>query len=98
MTGKGLKMLYHNLRLLGNVMGVKTHKAGQRFRCFLFIDFGIILNSFDDSVVGFICGIVLQNIEDKTFLNGLAHTIEMERTGFTIRSLCPEQLYSYLSR
>jgi len=42
------------------------------------------LGGFEEPVIGTVDGVVLQHIEDETFLDGLAHTVFVKRLGLAV--------------
>ncbi|RYE18311.1 MAG: HAMP domain-containing histidine kinase, partial [Sphingobacteriaceae bacterium] len=71
-------------RFLGQVVRVQTHEAPNGAGSLLLVQLGVIGNGFADAVVGIVCGIVAQHVQDEAFLDGLAHTVEVKRLVLTL--------------
>ena len=85
-------MLHDDLHPLGNVRFMQLHKTGDLplcidcFATWVFFDFLI------DLVKGVVSRIVLKDIENKAFLNGLLHGVDMECLTLSLGVQPTEQL------
>ena len=77
-------------------MRMEAHETCQSLSGLLFIHLRIVLDRLYQTKVGFIGGIVLEYIEDKTFVNRLPHAIEMEGVRLTVRTGCAEDLQGFV--
>src|SRR4051812_31362632 len=78
MSGHCPKMLDHHLGLLSEVVWMETYETGQRTCGFAFVELGIVLNGLYELEVGLIGRVVLQDIENEAFLNGLPHAVNVK--------------------
>ena len=51
---------------------MQAHEAGERLGSLPLFDLGITLGRFEEPVTGTVEGVILQHVEDETFLDGLA--------------------------
>ena len=72
-------MFNHHLGLLGDVVRMQLHEAGQRPRRLPALHVGIVLAGLEQPEVGLVGGVVLQHVEDEPFLDGLAHGVAVNR-------------------
>ena len=86
------EMLYDNLYLLSDVGLMQINKPCHLAFCSNRIQFRIILNRLIDPAVGFPCCIVIQYIEDITFLDRLFHRIHIVRFLISVRIQRAEKL------
>ncbi|OPY10152.1 MAG: hypothetical protein A4E68_00026 [Syntrophaceae bacterium PtaB.Bin095] len=84
--GEAAEMLDHDLSLLGDVVGMETHEAGKRPCRLAFVHLGIVFDGFDQPVIGLVRGVVLENVEDETLVDGLTHAVEMKRLRLAVRA------------
>jgi len=88
----GAEVLDHHLGLLGDVVGVQAHVAGERLGGLLFLDLGVVLGRLDEAVVGPVGGVVGEHVEDEALLDSLAHAVEVEGHGLTVGAGAAEDL------
>ena len=72
------EMLYDDLYTLGNIRFVQLYETCNLPFCTCCLHFRIFFDFLVDLIERLICSIILQHIEDKTFLNSLFHWIHME--------------------
>ena len=73
------KVIDNNQGFLLNGLGLAFHECTNLFGCLILVEFGIRLNGFKDFIIALVWCIVTQDIHNKAFLNGLFHSILMER-------------------
>ena len=82
-----VEVVNHHSRFLGNGVAVAFHKASEFLLRPLFIEHRIVLDGFHQFIETVDGRIVFQHIQNKAFLDGLFHGIDMERSvldGITI--------------
>ena len=84
MARVGAEVLDHHLGLLGDVVGVQAHEAGERLGGLLLLDLGVVLDRLDEAVVGLVGRVVGEHVEDEALLDGLAHGVEVEGDGLAV--------------
>src|ERR1700730_2458228 len=72
------KVFHHDFGLLFDVVRMQRHKLCQSPHTFFLRKIWIVFRLFHEPVEGLIRGVILQDIENETLLNRLAHTVEME--------------------
>ena len=85
-------MLDYDLGLLAEVVGVKRCVLGQSLRGSAFGELRVVSGLLGDVVVGVVVGVVPQHIEYEPFLDGLAHTVNVERFRMAADVLPSEKL------
>ena len=85
-------MLHNDLYSLGNVRFMQLHKTGDLTLCIDCFATWVFFDFLIDLVKGVVSRIVLKDIENKAFLNGLFHGIDMERFTLTFCVQTTEQL------
>ena len=73
-----MKMIYHHSRFLGNGIAVAFHKAAQLLLCPLLIEHRVILDGLHQLIEAVDRRVVLQHIQNESFLDRLLHRINME--------------------
>ncbi len=96
--GEVAEVLDHDLGLLGDVVRVKAHEAGQGPGSLSLFHFGIVLNGFDQPVVSLVGDVISEHVKDETLLDGLAHTVKMEGLWFAVRALRSKDLQRLILR
>jgi len=79
-----VKMFYHHSRFLGNGIAVAFHKAAQLFLRPLLIEHRVILDGLHQLIEAVDRRVVLQHIQNESFLDRLLHRINVERSVFNI--------------
>ena len=85
-AGEGVEVLQHDFRLLGDVVGVQAHEAGERLGCLALAHLRVVRDGLDEPVVGLVGRVVLEHVEDEAFLDGLPHAVEVERPRLAVRA------------
>ena len=95
-----VEVFYDDFSFLGDWVFVAFDKCFECFLSFFLVKEGVIFDSFDEFVVTFYRGVILENIEDEVFLNGLFHCVGVEGFVFccSIRSgiRCSEEFKSFI--
>ena len=79
----GAEMLYNDLDPLRDIGIMQLYKAGDLSLGCVGLTAGIILNFLIDLVEGRVFGVILQYIQNETFLDGLLHGVDMESLPLT---------------
>ena len=77
-------MCQHNLSFGFYSPRFSLYSSAEQLLGFFIIIFRIILNTFCQFIITFICRIVRQHIKNKSFFNSLFHTIKMEWMEFSV--------------
>ena len=72
------EVLDDDLRLLLDVVRVQAHELGKCPRGFLLRQVRIVFGCFEQSIVGLVCRVVRQHVENETLLDRLTHAVEVE--------------------
>ena len=80
----GAEVLDDHLHLLADVVRMQTHPARQLHARLFRVHFLVVTVRVGDLPGGAVGGVVLQHIEDETFLDGLAHGVQVERLGLVV--------------
>ena len=94
----GAEVLDHDFGLLGDVVRVQAHEAGQGLGGLLLVDLGVVLDGLDQPEVGLVGRVVLQHVEDEALLDGLAHAVEVEGLRLAVGVRAPEDLQRLVLR
>ena len=76
--GLAREVLNHNLHLLVYGVRMQVHEGPEQVRGFGFIVARVVLNGLEQPPIGFVGGVAFQHVQDEPFLDGLAHTVEVE--------------------
>ena len=80
----GAEVLDHHLGLLGDVVGVQAHVAGERLGGLLLLDLGVVRDRLDEAVVGLVGGVVGEHVEDEALLDRLTRAVEVKGHRFAV--------------
>ena len=75
----GVEVIHHDFSLCLDSLRVALHGLTYLLLCFFVVIFRIFLDAFNDLVVALVGGIVGQHVKNKAFLDGLLHTVKVER-------------------
>ena len=85
-------MLHDDLYTLRNVRFMQLHKTGNLPFCIGCLAAWIFFDFFVQLIEGIISGVVLEHIQNKAFLDGLLHGVDMERLTLSLGVQSTEQL------
>ena len=83
-------MFDHHLGLLGDVVGVQPHEAGQSLSRLLALDVGVVLARLHQLVIGGVGRVILQHIHDEALFNGLPHGVAVKGLAGLAHLIAPE--------
>ena len=75
-----MEVIHHHGSLLGDHIRISLDKATQFFLGALFVEHRIVLDLLGNLIPAVDRRIVLQDVKDEAFLNGLLHGVNMERS------------------
>ena len=96
-----MKMFHHHRCFFGDYIRITFHESAQFLLCTLFIKHRIILDLFGNLIPAVNSSIILQDIQNKTFLNCLFHSVDMERPMFYFSIFfirCTKQFFCFIFR
>ena len=73
------EMVHHDLCFIANRFVMGFDILPDLFSCPFHVELGVALHRLDKPVVAINRGVILQHVQDKPFLNGLLHSVTMER-------------------
>ena len=74
-----MEVLHHNGGFLMDRIAIGFHIIPENCLGTLFIEFGVILDGFRQLIIALHRGVILQNIQNEAFLNGLLHGVNVVR-------------------
>ena len=83
----------HNLDLFGDGMLVQVHERLEQVGRLAALVTRVVRHGLEQVPVGAIGGVVLQDVEDEVFIDGLAHGVEAEGCERTVGTLDAEHLH-----
>ena len=95
-----MEVLHHNGGFLMDRIAIGFHIIPENCLGTLFIEFWVILNSFRQLIIALYRGVILQNIQNEAFLDGLLHGVNIVRRRLVgpirLRNFFPEHLQSFI--
>ena len=88
--------LHDNGCLLLKVIGMQFFKAPDGLNGLCGGYFRVVRGILGNLEASFVCGVVLQHIQNKTFLNGLPHGVNVERVERAVRIFFPKHLQRFI--
>ena len=84
-----MKVVHHDLRLLGNGVFMPFNIEAELFFRLLHIKIRVVFHRLGEEVVTLHRGVVLKHIEDESFIDGLLHGVAVKRAVFDHLTLRP---------
>ena len=89
---RGTEMLHDDFHALRNVCFVQLHKTGNLPFCISGLAARIFFNLLVQLIEGVVSGVVLEHIQNKSFLDGLFHGVDVKRLSLSLGVQSTEQL------
>ncbi len=87
------EVLYHDLRLLGDIVLMEAHEPGKGPGGLALLHLRVVLDGLYQPVVRLVRGVVLEHVEDEVLLDGLPHAVKVKGLGLAVRTGNTEDLH-----